>query len=586
MRLLRFLLEQFNNLKLRWKIIGLFLFCVIIPLTVTDGMILTRIIAIEEADERYQAEETAALAANMLVDIGTSCEKISTSIDLNRNIEEFLGADYINTYEFFTKYYEMIDNSYFKTLVGFSDTKVTLYSSNPTMNRGGYVGRVDTVIDTAWYQEYMQNKCDKTIVTYYDKDKTAFESKRKLYYIAPIHVSQSPYQNFALVEVNYNSIVSQIRGLGRDSRIVICNRGQVLADSAGGNIIGDPFAKSNIHMKDVMASKDVSMYNNTFSVYVLKQESSVMEYLLNNWKVILVLIVFNIGVPGIFIFLLNYSIVNRISKMENAFAEDYEGELKKIDKPDGNDEIGMLMNAYNLMVDRINELIQIVYKNKMKEQEMSIAKKNAELLALHSQINPHFMFNALESIRMHSVLKGEDETARMVEKLALMERRYVEWDSDCVKIEQEMNSVMAYLELQKYRFGDRLMYELSVDDEYKNANVPKLTIVTFVENACVHGMESKSGSCYVFVRVYGKDDNIIIEVEDTGNGISEEQLEDIRQKASNMDIDDLKTMKHVGIFNAILRLRMFTDESACFNIESEEGIGTIVTITLPKEGLR
>ena len=79
------------------------------------------------------------------------------------------------------------------------------------------------------------------------------------------------------------------------------------------------------------------------------------------------------------------------------------------------------------MVERTNHLIETVYKSKIREQEIIVGRKNAELLALHSQINPHFLFNALESIRMHSILKQEIETADMVEKLALMQRQYVEW---------------------------------------------------------------------------------------------------------------------------------------------------------------
>ncbi len=153
------------------------------------------------------------------------------------------------------------------------------------------------------------------------------------------------------------------------------------------------------------------------------------------------------------------------------------------------------------MVARTNELIQIVYKNKIKEQEMLVERQNAELLALHSQINPHFLFNALESIRMHSLLKNEYETADMVEKLALMQRQYVEWGNDSVEIRREMEFVRAYLGLQKYRFGERLSYSLEVEEDCLDIKIPKMTVVTFVENACVHGIEycffMKFSHCYL-----------------------------------------------------------------------------------------
>ena len=147
----------------------------------------------------------------------------------------------------------------------------------------------------------------------------------------------------------------------------------------------------------------------------------------------------------------NRSFTQRISELSKVF-ETVGGEhLVPISYVRGKDEIGSLMRNYNRMVARTNELIQIVYKNKIKEQEMLVERQNAELLALHSQINPHFLFNALESIRMHSLLKNEYETADMVEKLALMQRQYVEWGNDSVEIRREMEFVRAYLGLQKHR---------------------------------------------------------------------------------------------------------------------------------------
>ena len=167
------------------------------------------------------------------------------------------------------------------------------------------------------------------------------------------------------------------------------------------------------------------------------------------------------------------------------------------------------------MVKRTNELIQTVYKNKIKEQEILVGRKNAELLALQSQINPHFLFNALESIRMRSLLKEESETADMVEKLAIMQRQYVDWGNDSVEIEQELEFVKAYLSLQKYRFGDRLNYNLEIDPECAQLRIPKLTIVTFVENACVHGIESKASPGWIFVRVYKREEQLCRCVEET-----------------------------------------------------------------------
>ena len=244
------------------------------------------------------------------------------------------------------------------------------------------------------------------------------------------------------------------------------------------------------------------------------------------------------------------------------------------------------MENYNRMAVRTNGLIQTVYKNRIREQEMDIARQNAELLALHSQINPHFLFNALESIRMHCILRNEPEIAGMVEKLAVMERQNVDWSEDTVEIGKEMEFVEAYLSLQKYRFGDRLSYKLDVDEECLHIRIPKLTVVTFVENACIHGIEKKAAQGWIFVRIHkeereGLQGKVCMEVEDTGGGMDERERQEMLELMKNASIDRLKGKGRVGIVNACLRLKMVTDNRVEFALESEKGVGTIVQIRIP-----
>ena len=303
----------------------------------------------------------------------------------------------------------------------------------------------------------------------------------------------------------------------------------------------------------------------------------------NNSPIIVLLFLVNVLLPLCLVHIFNHSFTKRITELSEVF-KSVEGEqLIPMEQENGKDEIGSMIRNYNRMVERTNGLIQTVYKNKLKEQEMLVGRKNAELLALHSQINPHFLFNALESIRMHSILKRENETADMVEKLATMQRQYVEWGSDSVTIEQEIEFVKAYLALQKYRFGDRLNYKLDIMSECERYRIPKLTIVTFVENACIHGIEGKSTPGWIFVRISRKEQMLCIEIEDTGNGMEEEKMEDLRNHMQNASIDMLKGSGSVGITNACLRLKMVTENQVEFELDGEEGIGTVVLIKVPME---
>lgn len=331
--------------------------------------------------------------------------------------------------------------------------------------------------------------------------------------------------------------------------------------------------------------QELEFYGMDLDIYVMQPKRQLWTEIRKNLPLIGFLIVVNAILPLLLVRGFNRSFTQRISELSKVF-ETVGGEhLVPISYVRGKDEIGSLMSNYNRMVARTNELIQIVYKNKIKEQEMLVERQNAELLALHSQINPHFLFNALESIRMRSLLKKENETADMVEKLAIMQRQYVDWGNDSVEIEQELEFVKAYLSLQKYRFGDRLNYNLEIDPECAQIRIPKLTIVTFVENACVHGIESKASPGWIFVRVYKREEQLCIEIEDTGSGIEEQKLYQMQHDMQNADIEMLKNKKSVGMLNACLRLKMCTEDHVCFEIEGEEGVGTWITICIPMEYL-
>ena len=263
--------------------------------------------------------------------------------------------------------------------------------------------------------------------------------------------------------------------------------------------------------------------------------------------------------------------IKRLSLKIDAIAD---GDFSRDSEIEWNHELGSIGRGINNMSENI---VTLMDKRVADEKQ----KKDLEYQILQSQINPHFLFNALESIRMHSLLKNEYETADMVEKLALMQRQYVEWGNDSVEIRREMEFVRAYLGLQKYRFGERLSYSLEVEEDCLDIKIPKMTVVTFVENACVHGIENKSTPGWVFVRVYMEKEKLCLEVEDTGNGIDDALLRELQYNMSHCGIASLKKKGQVGIMNACLRLRMVTGDAVIFALESEAGAGTSITIQMP-----
>jgi two-component system sensor histidine kinase YesM len=206
-----------------------------------------------------------------------------------------------------------------------------------------------------------------------------------------------------------------------------------------------------------------------------------------------------------------------------------------------------------------------------------LERRQAEINALQSQINPHFLYNLLESIRMRSVLKKEAETARIIKYVSRMFRRLLMWDDEMITIKEELNYIEEFLEVQKYRFGDKLTYDISVDNAVNGIKIPKMIYQPIVENACKHGLEKTKNGGYVSVSVKLSDNSIICNICDNGVGISAERL-----RVVNGDLHgESSGNESIGIKNVYKRLNLIYGDKSQLKIESVEGEGTSVFVSIP-----
>ncbi len=571
----------FNNIELKTKMAIVYVACILIPLVITDSFILYTVNAKEKQQIMQQDKEVADSVQALLNDFISYSETISSGISRNSQINMFLSRQFKDAHDYYSEYVRFMNNSFFESMTGFENTKITLYADNATMSNGGYVNKLKSVMNAPWCREFRDGDKDIKLSFVYDNwENKQSEKRRKIFFLRKFKGGYDSCERFMRIEVDYSTTSRKLMNQKYDRGVYLCKDGKILLSNESTNNLNDDYMIFDKTDSDVSYIQSFIKYGEEYQIYIMKRNSNIIDYLKRNIVMFIVVLGFSILLPVLFIVIFNYSIVTRLQKVEQAFKNSGEDNLTKIDVVEGTDEIGSLMENYNILADRINELIQIVYKNKLIEHENNIARQKAELLALHSQINPHFLFNALESIRMHSIIKNEEITAEMVAKLAMLERQYVEWGDDLVEVNKEIKFAEAYLDLQKYRFGDRLSYEISVDDDCADVRIPKLTIVTFVENACVHGIESKSSNGWVFVRIHRVDDTIVIEVEDTGGGMDEETVANMIEEGRNVSIEKIKNKKHVGVYNALLRLKIFSEDKFEFSIESEVGVGTLIQIKI------
>lgn len=244
----------------------------------------------------------------------------------------------------------------------------------------------------------------------------------------------------------------------------------------------------------------------------------------------------------------------------------------------GKDEIANLSNSFNIMLGKIKGLLD----QSIKEHE---EMKKAELRALQAQINPHFLYNTLDSIVWMAEAGRNQQVILLVESLSKLFRISLSKGRDWISVEKELEHVHSYLVIQQMRYRDILDYEIDVDPGLKHYSILKMTLQPIVENAIYHGIKNRRGKGLIRIVGHGTPDkDILLLVEDNGAGMSMDKLEKLR---SNLQLQQLpeETGKEVsggfGLHNVQQRIRLFYGEQYGVTIDSSEGSGTRVMIRIP-----
>ena len=577
-----------NNIKIKKKIFLLYFYCVMIPLVVTDTVIFGMFLHDEREARKTRLKNTVKSVEYILNSGAEEAAALSENIYFNKYINEFLNEEFTSGLDYYNQYQELLKDSLFESSLGTSNAIITMYTDNPTIVNGGKFWKIQNIEDEVWYQEFKKSGQEMQMYFYYeDILRTNLKSPRKVSFVRKLNrYKRDPYEKLLKIDLDYIGINETLLMSNYEDEIYVCDGENIIFSNLYHTNIWQDFEKiTDVRRKDGEYVEKISLFGQELEIYAVPQEENIFQGMMKHGPAIILLIALNILIPYAMMRPLRRTFTDRLEILNKTLSYRNQGKMEEIQGIQGTDEIAFLMRNYNSMVKENNHLIETVYKSRLKQQEINIARQKAELLALHGQINPHFLFNVLENIRMRSVLKREYETAEMIEQLSIMERQYVEWGTDVLTIQEESQFVESYLKLQKYRFGNRLSYSIEVEEECRDYKIPKLSLVTFVENACVHGIEDKAAPCWIFVKVYRKQEILYMEIEDTGSGISEEYLSVLRDRMEHASIEMLKQKGRVGVINACLRLKMYTDGNVKFMLDSEEHVGTIVTISVPVEFL-
>ena len=265
-------------------------------------------------------------------------------------------------------------------------------------------------------------------------------------------------------------------------------------------------------------------------------------------------------------------ITKPIRRLKDSMELVEQGEFAKASvKEIANNELGSLTNSFNEMTERIANLIQ---QNTIEQRE----RRKSEVRALQAQINPHFLYNTLDSIVWMSEAHRNDEVVEMTSALAKLFRQAISDEKEEILIREEKEYVTNYLTIQQMRYKDKLDYSIEMEPEIENAKIIKFVLQPLVENAIYHGLKYKDEKGQLVIKGYRAGDNLCIEVRDNGAGMNEEVLSRIFHEKKT----DFKK-NGVGITNVQKRLQLFYGESFGLEVQSKPNQGTVVKVTIPME---
>lgn len=409
------------------------------------------------------------------------------------------------------------------------------------------------------------------------------ENLHSRYIVAACNVGSNESTSRAILALipaeRYYSILPISMGLLQDQTIFILDRNNTLISSDKTPLprLLDEVSKIN-HPEEIVSTLDFEdteyhvtyryngltgwkIYSVMNSDRIFPQADTLKNFITSVAVVILLVTIL------LFAFLTNQltkPLKSLVQAMQEAQAGNYDIKLNTKRR----DEIGELNSAFNYMTSETDRLVHQVYENELR-------MKNSELKELQAQINPHFIYNILESINWILIDKGDYETSEIIRSLAGMLRYSTQNHNDQVPLKEEVNFVDSYLRIQKYRLEDKLEYSISIPEYLSEYPVPKLILQPLVENAVVHGVIPSGKKCKICITAF-MDEELSIIISDDGVGINQDWIDNIN---STQNIED--PTAHTGMINVHRRLALkFGEEYGITADRSKEG-GTKITVSLP-----
>lgn len=594
----------FRNVKIQKKLFTTLLLLFLVPvLTIGVFLVLnTRKTLISHYKELVSAENIRV--NSVLFDITTNIYNVSNSFILNEQLENLLTRQYQNKSEIREAFdcYKTIDTLLQQQA---SISQIQIYTNNPTIQDYNHFLYCDSTIRSLdWYQSLSTDKniLWKTVprtasgYTYHELTlfrRISFPLERDFAVIA-ITVSGNYLKNRlnnrsikSMACVNQEELFYFTDGLSHchtmpDIGIV---PGEFYTRFAGNFQLDLPDCDTQNTIGSVMTLQPYRSDDFIYTFTYTNQGASHISQLTGTCILIVILAVF---IPCFFLYLYTGYFSARIYLLRKAMHQASQDDYNLINSFRGNDELSETFQDLQLMIGKIQEKDRQMYRAELqaqelinRQQELENRQQQIEFKMLASQINPHFLYNTLETIRMKAFNEDNPEVANAIKLLG----RYLRYTLDTIgtvstTLEKELYCIQLYLQIQKLRFKDRINYTIIVEPDVQpgNCSVLPFLLQPVVENAILHGLEKQEQPGQLTIGVFAEDDVLYLDVTDNGKGMTSDEL---ARLLASIETKDISRTHSIGLYNINQRIHLCCGAEYGIDIISQENKGTRVTVRIP-----
>ncbi|KAB8129926.1 sensor histidine kinase [Gracilibacillus oryzae] len=586
------IVKKINNISLRNKLFLSFVAVVFIPVIIIGGYLTNqlRLFGLEDAEQ--QASINMERVKERTIEVLKIPIFLSTNLSFDNRLKEIVNTEYETVFDVVSEYWQYNTFQDYLNTFNHEISNIRLFTNNQTLlNNWEIIPVNQTIANKDWYIQAMEGNGVSS--WHFINDETNSNQK----YLCLVRRIDFPeYNTSGVLVINVNPITLQ-KILSQESSptMLVDEKNNIIAtnqDNALGKNISEFISSEQVISGKFGTFEDeanrifvepIPLANipNTLRIVTVISNREISANASQFGKIGVIVVSISIGVALFFIYFLSKLLSNRLILLSRQIKQVGKG---KFDTPiliDGNDEIGQLSVQLQHMVNNTQKLIQEVHESNTQRSLLEKKQSEIKLKMMASQINPHFLFNALESIRMEAAYKGEKEIANIIKLLGKLMRNSIDIGAGKITLVQELQVIQWYLEIQKFRYDERLHYYLDVDPSSTTMHIPPLTIQPLVENSVIHGLENHNKGGAVWIKINVSSTTLLVEVIDNGIGMTKEKLTFLQ---SSLREKEDKTGMRIGLRNVDQRLRLIYGAQSGISIDSELNKGTKVSFSIPIRG--